>query len=376
MIQFSFLDFDELQKKLTKMGDPLERLNRVIPWEEFRADLNRIWENPDRKSNAGNKPLDVVLMFKMVVLQRLYNISDDQAEYQAIDRSSFRRFLGVSHQDIPDSKTLWAFKERLRNLGLERCLFDKFEGYLREQGYAAKGGQIVDATIIEVPRQRNTVDENRHIKENGTVPSDWEENAHKVCQKDVDARWTQKRNQNYYGYKNHVNVDQEHKLIRSYEVTSASVHDGEMFDELVDMTATDRPAYGDGAYHSNAREAEIAEKEMVSQICEKGKRNAPLTPEQRARNKEKSKVRARVEHVFGHMEQAMGGIFMRNIGMSRNNMTIGLMNLVYNFCRFAHLMEPKPQKSCNKGKNGSASAGVSPANTPYTQQGVNVPLTA
>lgn len=374
--QPGFFDFDQLLQKLTKMGDPLERLNRVIPWEAFRADLNPIWENPERKSNAGNKPTDVVLMFKMVILQRLYNISDDQAEYQTLDRASFKRFLKVSHAHVPDAKTLWAFKERMVNKGLERTLFDKFERYLREQGYAAKGGQILDATIVEVPRQRNTVDENKHIKENGSAPTEWKENPHRLCQKDVDARWTQKRNENYYGYKNHVHVDQEHKLIRDYTVTAASVHDSNEFDELVDMSQKDRAIYGDGAYHNQKREALLAEKEMNSKICEKGKRNAPLTSEQRASNRRKSKVRARVEHVFGHMEQAMGGIFMRNIGMTRNKLTIGLMNLVYNFCRYAHLKEPKPQKPRTKSGKGDALSGVNHAKTPFLRQGISVPSNA
>ncbi|MHB1797395.1 MAG: transposase [Vulcanimicrobiaceae bacterium] len=214
------------------MGDPLVGLSAPIDWELFRAEIETVHQK-ERKSTAGRKPIDVVLMFEILVLQRLYNLSDDLAEYQIRDRASFQRFLGVHVEDgAPDAKTLWFFKERFQ-----------------ERGYAARGGQMVDAVFVEVPRQRNTHEENETIKA-GKTPEAWLAHPNKLAQKDVDARWTSKRNQRYYGYKNHVNAVPKHKLIRSYAVTDASVHDSQALDAVLNMAPTDPQAFADSAYRS------------------------------------------------------------------------------------------------------------------------------
>jgi transposase len=143
----------------------LERLNADVEWEIFRPTLEQLCAG-ERKSPAGRKPIDPVLMFKIVILQRLYNLSDDQTEYQILDRASFQRFLGLSVGDgSPDAKTIWLFKERLQLAKLHDALFDRLEEELCARGLVAKGGQIIDATIVKVPRQRNTREENATIKE-------------------------------------------------------------------------------------------------------------------------------------------------------------------------------------------------------------------
>ena len=236
--QPGFFDIAKRADKLTEMGDPLVGLNAKIDWEAFRPALNLIYEK-ERKSNAGAKPIDVVLMFKILVLQQLHNLSDDGIEYQIRDRFSFMRFLGLQLEDrVPDSKTVWAFREALKNLGLVDALFARFHGQLAEQGYVAKAGQMVDATFVEVPKQRNTREENAQIKE-GQVPEAWDkpEAKAKRRQKDTEARWTKKNSEKHYGYKNHVNADQGNKLIQSYAVTHAAVHDSQVFDELLDQAA-------------------------------------------------------------------------------------------------------------------------------------------
>jgi transposase len=186
--QPGFFDIHERTAKLTEMGDPLVALKGLIDWEAFRPFLNRVYEKP-RKNNAGAKPIDVVLMFKILVLQQLHNLSDDRIEYQIRDRLSFMRFLGLQLESrVPDAKTIWLFRERLKDLNLVEELFEKFHEQLAAQGYVAKAGQMIDATFVEAPRQRNNREENATIK-SGKIPQEWYQNPNKLRQKDTDARW-------------------------------------------------------------------------------------------------------------------------------------------------------------------------------------------
>jgi IS5 family transposase len=343
--EVGFFDRSDRNAKLSQLGDPLEKLNAEVNWEIFRADLAQVYAH-ERKSLAGRKPIDPVLMFKIVTLQRLYNLSDDQTEYQIRDRATFQRFLGLQVEDgSPDAKTIWTFKERIKGINLTDVLFARFDAELGAHGLLAKGGQIVDAVIVEVPRQRNTPEENKLIKE-GQVPAEWLEQPAKLAQKDLDARWTKKRGETYYGYKNHINIDQEHKLIRSHEVTDASVHDSQVLDAVLDAQAKDRAVYADSAYRSAERERWLSENGLVSKICERAYRNCSMTETQTISNKGKSVVRARVEHIFGFMHNSMNGVFIRSIGIDRATMHIGLMNLTYNFARFAQIKRKERMSMC------------------------------
>jgi len=338
--QPGFFDIEERTVKLTEMGDPLVGLNAQIDWEAFRRELDRVHEKP-RKSNAGAKSIDVVLMFKILVLQQLHNLSDDRIEYQVRDRLSFMRFLGLQMESrVPDAKTVWLFRERLKELNLVQVLFARFHEQLAARGYVARAGQIIDATFVEVPRQRNTREENAGIKA-GEPPEAWQETPAKQRQKDVDARWTKKNHETHYGYKNHVNADQANKLVQRYAVSDAAVHDSQVFEQLLDQTidaeGEKRAVYADSAYRAKEREARLAAAGFESQIHEKGTRGHPLTEEQKASNRIKSKTRARVEHVFG-AQHAMGGHLVRTIGLARATVKIGMMNLVYNMRRLVQLI--------------------------------------
>ena len=244
---------------LSAKGDPLEAIDRLVPWESFRADIEAVVLTPDemRKSSAGRKPVDAIVLFRMLVLQALNNLSDEQVEYQVGDRLSFTRFLRLGIEDrIPDGTTLWLFREKLAKADLIEKLFDRFDQHLGAQGYIARGGQIVDATIVAVPRQRNTRKENEAIKR-GQTPEDWEKKPAKNRQKDKDARWTKKHGKSIYGYKNHVNADAKHKLIRRYEVSDAAVHDSQKLDGLLNKGNTSRDVFADSAYRSTETEATL-----------------------------------------------------------------------------------------------------------------------
>jgi transposase, IS5 family len=192
MGQLSFLDADNRLAALSKQGDPLEAIARLVPWEEFRAEIEFVvlTADGDKKSTAGRKPIDALVMFRMLVLQSLYNLSDEQAEYQARDRLSFTRFLALGMEDrIPDGTTLWLFRENLAKAGLIEKLFEQFGRHLEARGYVARGGQMVDATIVAVPKQRNSREDNEMVKA-GKTPEEWEKKPAKNRQKIL---WAERR---------------------------------------------------------------------------------------------------------------------------------------------------------------------------------------
>ncbi len=332
MKQISFFAEENRLQKLSELGDCLERL-KVIDWEMFRPTIKAALMH-ERKSNAGRPPYDTILMFKTIVLQRLYNLSDDQAEFQINDRRTFARFLGIETSDkVPDAKTIWLFKDTLTRAGVMDILFRQFNKMLEERGIITHKGTIVDATFVDAPRQRNSREENQKIK-NGETPEGWDENPHKMAQKDTDARWTKKGNETHYGYKDHAKVDADSKIITDYAVTSANVHDSNEFENFFDKN--DEVAYADSAYAGKNLPENVR-----NEVCEKGYRDHPLTEEQKLNNRRKSKVRCRIEHVFGFMTVSMHGLMVRSIGIRRAHFNIGLTNFVYNLCRYAIILRPK-----------------------------------
>ena len=199
------------------------------------------------------------------------------------------------------------------------------------------GGQIIDATIVAAPRQRNSRDDNTTVK-SGKTPEEWEKQPAKNRQKDKDARWTKKHGRSYFGYKNHVCIDRRHKLVRRYAVSSASVHDSQKLEDLLDPGNTASTVWADSAYRSQeAEEEKLAARGFTSRIHRRGCRGKPLTARQEAANKTRSSVRARVEHVFGSQHTSMGGKLLRTIGIARASMKIGMQNLAYNMRRLVVL---------------------------------------
>jgi Transposase and inactivated derivatives, IS5 family len=336
----TFTGLFDIQSRLSKLdrtGDPLVLLKTSLNWELFRPELEAI-RTKERKSNAGRKAYDVILMFKMLVLQSLYNLSDDQLEIQVLDRLSFMRFLDLNIGDnVPDAKTIWSFKEVLNKGDRVQELFMKFDDFLRTNGFQARKGQIVDASIVRVPIQRNNLDENKRIKsgEGEDVCKQWP--SSKASQKDVDARWTKKNGRSYYGYKNHISVDAGGKFIRHYSVTDASVHDSNIFLELLDDNNSSRDVWADSAYRCAEHEYLLAARGFRGHLQRKGYRGHPLSERAKRGNRSRSRIRSRVEHVFGVMRQRAGNLIIRCIGIIRGARTIGLRNLAYNMSRYALL---------------------------------------
>lgn len=327
-------DKQERMSKLNNLKDPLISIGATINFEGFRNMLEKATiQEPQR---AGGRPaFDRVMLFKALVLQKLYGLSDEQLEYQINDRLSFMRFLGLELSDkVPDQKTFWMFRDVLTKTGVIDEVFVEFRDRLRQKGYIVNEGKIVDASLVNAPIQRNSRDENGQIKQ-GEVPEGWSEN--KSRQKDVDAAWTTKHGKHYYGYKNHIKADKKSKLIDEFEVTPANVHDSQILEELLDETDCGHPIWGDSAYNSDEIRKMLKKKKIGCRINKKGAKYVSLSPKQMQANRIKSKIRSRVEHIFATMRNRINGLRIRSIGLMRSTADITLQNLAYNMTRVIYL---------------------------------------
>lgn len=334
MKQLGFLDFDIRLSRIDKAGDPLVKLDNTVNWEIFRPILEEVRHKP-HKNNVGPRGYDAVLLFKILILQSLYNLADEALEFQILDRYSFSRFLGLhAASKVPDATTIWRFREDLAKAGKVEELFRTFDEFLRDNGFEARKGQIIDASIVRIPVQRNTREENKEIKK-GNIPKKW--SAKKRSQKDTDARWTKKNDVKSYGYKNHIEIDVKYKFIREYEVTDASVHDSNIFEELLDPTNTSADVYADSAYRSRKSLQLLREYNYREHLQRKGCRSHKLSDREKQGNNTRSRVRSRVEHIFGVMAQKTKRTVLRGIGYLRIKGKIGLRNLAFNIDRYGTL---------------------------------------
>jgi IS5 family transposase len=342
MAQPGFFDVDERLAALSAAGDPLERLNRVVDFELFRPVLDEALVRSDR-SRGGHPPYDAVAMFKALVLQALYSLSDDAAEFQIRDRLPFMRFLQFGLGDrVPDAKTIWLFREQLVRAGAMDKLFERFDATLHDAGYLAMGGQIIDATVVTAPRQKLT-DAEKAVVRGGGTPSGWS-NA-KRRQKDLDARWTIKRGRSkhtgasemqatgvqiavpVFVYKNHAGIDRRHGLIRRW---SAAAHDSRPFEGLLDPKNTASKVWADTAYRSRRNEGAMARRRLISMVHFRKPKGRPLPAHHAKADAARSTVRSALEHVFAGQKHRMK-LFVRTVGLARAKVKIGMASLAYNF---------------------------------------------
>jgi transposase, IS5 family len=349
--QPGFFDSEERLKALSAAGDPLERLAAVVDFEVFRNDLEVALARSDR-AKGGRPPYDAVVMFKVLVLQTLYTLSDDQTEYQLKDRLSFMRFIGLAlHEAVPDAKTIWLYREHLARAGAIERLFARFDALLRVKGWLAMGGQIVDATVIEARRPRLTQTEKETIK-GGAVPAEW--TPARRAQIDRDGRWTIKRGKKrevppggshprqveiavpVFGYKNHIGIDREHGFLRRYTVTHAAAYDGGQLGAVLDRNNTASDVWADTAYRSAANLVLLERRGLRAQFQRKKPRGKKMPAHIARGNATRARVRSRVEHVFAAQKCRLG-LVVRTVGMTRARVKIGLANLAYNFTRLTWL---------------------------------------
>ena len=349
--QGGFFDIDERLKELSAKGDDLERLNAIVDFEAFRPDLARAVPRSDG-SKGGRPAFDHVFMFKVLILQAAHGLSDERAEYLIKDRLSFMRFLGLGLADaVPDANTIWTFREAMTRARIDdkpaiEVLFKAYEAALTKAGFLAMGGQIIDASIVAAPKQRNTDGEKRDIKA-GRIPEAWKDKPAKLAQKDRDARWTVKWSKAKpaddgsprvdlaipaFGYKNHIGIDRRHGLIRTWVATDAARHDGAQLANLTSRANTGSEVFADTAYRSKANEKHLVDRRLVSRIHRKKPKGKPMPAHIARANGAKSKVRSAVEHVFARQKGPMG-LFVRTIGIARATVKIGLVNIAYNIAR-------------------------------------------
>jgi IS5 family transposase len=345
-------DFDDRLRRLSDLGDQLEAYGRVVDFEAFRPELDGALAYSSG-AHGGRPPYDPVMMLKVLVIQTANTLSDERTEFLINDRLSFMRFLGLGLGDrIPDARTIWLFRERLTKAGAIKALFERFDRMLREAGYIAMSGQIVDSSLVAAPKQRNTKEEKDEIKA-GRIPKAWKDRPARLRQKDRDARWTVKFSRAKqredgtvppvdiaiptFGYQNHISIDREHGLIRQWLASDAAAHEGARLRQgLLDRTNTSRRVWADSAYRSAANEVFMHRQGFVSLVHRRKPKNRPMPEATRRANNGKSSVRSRVEHVFGEQKSRMG-LFIRTIGIARATTKIGLANIVYNMKRLMFL---------------------------------------
>lgn len=274
-----------------------------------------------------------------------------ECEFQIMHRRTFGRFLGLldAGDRVPDAKTIWLFREHLTQAGAVESLFARFDKYLIKAGYLAMGGQIVDATIVAAPKQRNTDVEKADIKA-GKVPDEWKDKPAKLRQKDRDARWTVKFSKAKvaeegkpqqrdiaipaFGYKDHASIDRRHGFIRGWTVTSTSAYDGAQRRNVLNRGNTGSTVWADTAYRSKRNEAWLEKHGYFSDIHHKKPKGRSMREATSRANGRRSKIRAVVEHVFARQKEHMK-LFIRTIGIARARTKIGMANLAYNLTRFA-----------------------------------------
>ena len=350
--QPGFWDVEERLRELSAQGDPLEKLAATVDFEIFRATLDAALVPRDR-STGGRPPFDPVLKFRMLVLQAMHGLSLAQTEFLVADRLSWMRFCRLGPGDaVPDANTLWDFREALIAAGTLDVLFAQLDRAITEAGYLPMAGQIVDATLVAAPRQRNTEAEKVRIKAGDKAEDIWPGKPAKARQKDVDARWTVKFSKAKpaadgkprvdiaipaFGYKSHISIDRRHGIIRRAKVTDAAAHDGARLREgLIDPNNTASDVWADSAYRSAENERFLARLGKVSRIHRRKPPGRPMPKRMASANAAKSAVRAHVEHPFAHQKGPMG-LVIRTIGLARATATVTLANMAYNMTRWGWL---------------------------------------
>ncbi len=328
---------EEHQRQALKEFNNLQSMKELVDWELFRPLLEEVF-GPPRTSGPGRRPWDSLLIFRSLLLGVMNSLSDEQLQYMLLDRTSFKPFAGLHSKDqVPDQKTLWKYRNMLSQSGRLDELVALFKEQLAAHGDRLQTGTLVDSSVVQVPRQRNSREENAVIK-SGEVPSDWKEKLHKLYPKDTEERWFKKNGVSHFGYKNHIAVDRATKVITNWEVSPAHVHDSQAFEVLLDAhPPKGHEVYADSVYRSKERLSGLRKKGFKPRITYKAKRGQPLRSHQIALNHSYSKVRCRVEHVFGAMKNERKARSMTCLGFNRSRVWIGLGNLCYNIKRLRYL---------------------------------------
>ena len=283
----------EKYRKRTRKENFLEEMERIVPWGKLVEVIEPYYPKPE---GAGRRPIGLERMLRIHFVQHWFNLSDPGVEEALYDSRALRRFVGIDlgREPAPDETTVCKFRHLLEEQGLGKKLFEQVNEYLKEQGLAVNRGTIVDATIIHAPSSTKN----------------------RAKERDPEMHQTRKGNQWYFGMKAHIGVDSRSKLIHSVEATAANVHDSRVLEKL--LHGKERRVWGDSAYSGQKEAMAKAAPEASDWTQEKGHRYRKLTERDRARNRYKSRVRARVEHQFGILKLRFGFTKVRYRGLAKN----------------------------------------------------------
>ena len=318
--------FSNPNRKRSTTHHKLQIIEKSIDFAELEKFVSGLYKS--NKATGGRPPINLKVKVKMLFLQYLYNMSDERLEDSLLDNFAFQEFVGLSVQeDVPDFTSHWRFKERLVETNNLDKLFEMIQHQLKKKGVSIQKGNIsiIDATIIPSSNTPLSKEERADLSEK---PS---------SQKDTDATSTEKNGKHYYGYKGHVNVDGETKLVQKIEFTTAKVHDITQFEKV--LTGEEKEVYGDKAYRSKDLEKKAKLVKVNYKVLRKAHRNQPLSAESIKTNKEWSKVRARVEHAFAYIKTRLNYQEARAKNLGRNKLCFVMNVVMYNIFRTDYLLK-------------------------------------
>ena len=289
MMSFNQFILREQYLKVRGLGDRLELMKGEIDWKPFIPFVRDVFY--DNKIDGGRPHTDELIVVRSMLLQSWYGLSDPELEFQCHDRLSFRNFLGFPEY-IPDSSTIWKVRDLLQKEDVQPKIWQELQRQLDKKGYALKKGVIQDATFIDAELGRKRYYKEKKAKKNGEQIIYTEKQKQHI---DKDGTFSVKHGQVHFGYKNHIKLDVGHTLIREYEVTTASLHDGE-----IDLVKNgDGIAYRDKGYHGKKLHA----KNIIDKTMKRGARDHPLCDKEIKRNRAISSVRSPGERPFGVMKK-------------------------------------------------------------------------
>jgi len=316
------------RKKVSKAVATLGTISELVNWSELAIIVSVL--DKTQSGKGGRPPIDFEVKLKMLFLQHTFNLSDEELEDQLIDRLSFQQFVGLSFdEEIPDFTTIWHFKEGLVRLGLMDKIFVAIVSQIEKRGLILKKGTLIDATIIESSTRPLSKKKREELAQK---PSK---------QIDTEAKSTVKNGKKYFGYKGHIGVDAESKIIRKRTFTAANVHDSQELEKVV--SGDEQSIWADKAYPSKALKQKLRETGTYCGILDKATRGKKLSTKQAKRNRQKSRVRAAVEHPFGYMRKKLKMTLASAKTRLRNALRFDMVCIIYNVMRESHLL--KRQKS-------------------------------
>lgn len=310
------------RRKESKMVITLGEIDKIVNWMAL-VNIAGVLDK-SRTQRGGRKPFSIEGKLRMLFLQFLYNLSDQELEDQLIDRMSFQKFVGIAlDEEIPDFVTLWRFKEALIKHNLMNRIFSSITKQLELKGLLIKKGTAVDATIIKSSNKPLSKEQRTRLEEK---PS---------AQIDTDAKSTEKNNKKYFGYKGHIGLDIESKIIRKRSFTPANVHDSQKMEDC--LSGDEKAVFADKAYaNKKYKRASRALKDVYYGVLDKGKK---LSVKQQKRNKMLSRIRAAVEHPFAFMKNKLKYHKARAKNLARNALVFDMNCIIYNVLRASFLLK-------------------------------------